>query len=138
MEIRATKPARVARIHRRLCQARNCPHLASLDYNDPCIGCPEGHFGPYRRSGCNGETPPQPALPSTGAILKNTASAIGQVLRHGAKKVSDEERERRLAICNTCEFLIRAEGKNDRCGKCGCVTKWKTALETWHCPIHKW
>lgn len=53
-------------------------------------------------------------------------------------RVSPEEKARRLAICHACEFLIHKEGKSDRCGKCGCFLKWKTALESWHCPIKKW
>ena len=129
------KPARVGKIHRRICAQKNCPHLATLDYNNPCLGCPDGHFGPYRRSGCNGETP---ALPSGGEMLKSGVGAIGQIIRHGIEKVSSEERARRLAICKACEFLIHKEGKSDRCAKCGCFLKWKTALESWHCPIKKW
>jgi hypothetical protein len=50
---KAGKPARVAKIHRRFCEARKCPHRATLNYDDPCIGCPEGHFGPWIRRGCD-------------------------------------------------------------------------------------
>ena len=48
------KPQRVADIHRGLCESARCPHLETLNYNDPCIGCPEGHFGPYMIQGCDG------------------------------------------------------------------------------------
>jgi len=44
----------VTDIHRRLCESARCPHLDTLNYSDPCIGCPEGHFGPYMGKGCDG------------------------------------------------------------------------------------
>jgi hypothetical protein len=74
-----------------------------------------------------------PQLPSAGTQAKNVVGAIGKSVMN-PKPVSTEERERRLGICNSCEFLI--EGK--RCEKCGCYVNWKTRLEAWHCPIGKW
>lgn len=65
--------------------------------------------------------------------IKNLAIAARQAMLH-PKPVSTEERERRLSICNDCEFL--KDGK--RCLKCGCFVNWKSRLEAWHCPINKW
>jgi hypothetical protein len=72
-------------------------------------------------------------LPSVGAQAVSIFGAAGKALLN-PKPVSSEERERRLAICNACEFLI--DGK--RCQKCGCHVNWKSRLEAWHCPVGKW
>jgi hypothetical protein len=42
----------VARVHRNICAEANCSFLDKLNYSDPCIGCPEGHFGVYQVEGC--------------------------------------------------------------------------------------
>jgi hypothetical protein len=123
--------SRVAKIHRNICARNGCDFLATLDYNDPCIGCPAGHFGPFQRRGCNRE--------SVGFLKKaaNLVSAGGRVTKAAVKRekirASPEERERRLAICGVCEFFT---GKT--CMKCGCHIKFKAKLETEHCPIRKW
>ncbi len=57
-----------------------------------------------------------------------TAAVTGQRVT-----VSDEERDRRLAICYGCDLYV-----NKRCVKCGCVARWKARLATEHCPISKW
>jgi hypothetical protein len=83
-------------------------------------------------------------FPSKLAMARNAGKAVGQVIIHGAKKVSDEEQARRLAICKVCEFYRPLTsvhfGDVSRCAhpKCGCFLKLKTRLEGWHCPISKW
>jgi len=47
--------------------------------------------------------------------------------------VSDEEVQRRLLICATCEFFTGAT-----CRLCGCLIKFKTKLTTERCPVGKW
>lgn len=61
-------------------------------------------------------------------------------------RVEDEERDRRLAICEGCEHLIK---KTRQCGLCGCFVDSKAAarrhldikkmaiVET-HCDAGKW
>jgi hypothetical protein len=51
------------------------------------------------------------------------------------KKVDQEEFDRRMAICDTCEFLKKPA---KQCSKCGCFMKLKTKITRAHCPIHKW
>jgi hypothetical protein len=51
------------------------------------------------------------------------------------KKVDQEEFDRRMAICDTCEFLKKPA---KQCAKCGCFMKLKTKIDRAHCPIHKW
>lgn len=68
-------------------------------------------------------------------MARNAAAAVRAVVEHGAQRVSTEEKTRRLDLCKACEHFIRDKA---RCGKCGCFLKWKTALESWHCPVHRW
>lgn len=49
-------------------------------------------------------------------------------------KVPSEERERRLEICQGCEFLLSM----NRCKKCGCFMDVKTWIPMSNCPINKW
>lgn len=46
---------------------------------------------------------------------------------------TQEEVNRRIEICRTCEFYTGVT-----CKKCGCVVNFKAALATEHCPIGKW
>lgn len=43
--------------------------------------------------------------------------------------------DKRLAICNSCEFLFKLTGT---CKKCGCFVSKKTRVSTQSCPISKW
>lgn len=78
-----------------------------------------------------------PRPPSKVAMVRNIAAAALSAAKNPTM-VSGQEKARRLEICGACEFLIRQQGKSDRCAKCGCFLRWKTALESWHCPIKKW
>ncbi len=76
----------------------------------------------------------RPTLFQKAKNLAGAAKRIGQAAARGQKiAVSKEEADRRMAICQECEFFI---GKS--CMKCGCVIKFKARLETEHCPIAKW
>jgi hypothetical protein len=50
-------------------------------------------------------------------------------------KVDQEEFDRRMAICDGCQFLKKPAKV---CSKCGCFMKLKNTLRRAHCPIHKW
>lgn len=43
--------------------------------------------------------------------------------------------DKRMEICNSCEFLIKA---TKQCKKCGCLMPMKTKLANAGCPINKW
>ena len=47
---------------------------------------------------------------------------------------SDEENDRRYAICEECPYLTATK----RCEKCGCFMVAKTKLLHATCPIGKW
>lgn len=51
------------------------------------------------------------------------------------ERAAEEEFERRMSICRSCEFLKRPA---EQCAKCSCFMKLKTKIERAHCPIHKW
>lgn len=46
-----------------------------------------------------------------------------------------EVSEKRLSICQQCEFYTSL---TTRCQKCGCIMRFKTLLPTSKCPIEKW
>lgn len=54
---------------------------------------------------------------------------------------TSEERERRLAICRTCEYLDKGDGKiirAERCKLCGCFVHIKAGYTNASCDINKW
>lgn len=69
--------------------------------------------------------------------LANAAGALGRVIKAaatGERILSPEDEvERRLGICRTCEHFT-----GTTCRLCGCIVNFKTKLETEHCPIGKW
>lgn len=44
-------------------------------------------------------------------------------------KVGDEEYERRLKLCQNCDFLL-----NGMCRKCGCFVELRAVMKKNHCP----
>jgi hypothetical protein len=87
-------------------------------------------------------------LPSVVTMAVNAAGAVGRVVSAVASgaslKCSDDETERRLAICRFCTFAVPHEKKTQylRCSKCGCWLNGKyfakAALATERCPENKW
>jgi hypothetical protein len=53
----------------------------------------------------------------------------------GSRLVSPEEKERRLDICNACEFFFNP---TKQCRQCGCIMPAKAMLTKSTCPINKW
>lgn len=80
--------------------------------------------------------PPPEGIKPTGRMKSLLAAghrvAVAVIKRERIKR-SDAEREAALAICHTCEHW-----RGTTCGVCGCVGRFKTWLETEHCPKHKW
>lgn len=85
--------------------------------------------------GKTAEDYPVEVEPNIFQMGRNLASSLARELRSGGKpSVSEEEIQKRLAICEGCEFLRNGT----RCTKCGCVMKFKARLNTGECPIGKW
>jgi len=77
---------------------------------------------------------PKEQMPKGVKLVQNFGGAMVDFAKSGFKVCSDEEAERRFAICLTCEFLQNGE----RCLKCGCWMKYKSKLEAMTCKANKW
>ncbi|MCR5415999.1 MAG: DUF6171 family protein [Pseudobutyrivibrio sp.] len=62
------------------------------------------------------------------AMIEKYKSALKQ-----EDQVTDEEYERRLAICKQCEKLNAGT-----CMACGCYVELRAAMSVGHCPSKKW
>lgn len=77
--------------------------------------------------------------PSVIAKARNFAAAAAQHVAAGMPQCSDEERERRFAICQQCEHY-----DGSACSKCGCpIVRQKAYISklSWadqECPVGKW
>ena len=49
--------------------------------------------------------------------------------------LTPDEKNARMDICNSCEFLFKP---TSTCKKCGCFMTTKTAIASANCPINKW
>ncbi len=75
------------------------------------------------------------AYPPIAIQVGNALGAAAQFVKSGFATVTQEEFDRRLAICKTCEFL---DATRNRCVKCSCHLAVKPWGKAWHCPIAKW
>lgn len=66
-----------------------------------------------------------------GAVLDRLRSLAPTTL----DLASDVEIEKRISICESCEFYIKS---TTNCKKCGCFMKIKTKFKGLSCPIQKW
>ena len=62
--------------------------------------------------------------------MKGIANRFKNVLLHDQDII-----DKRLEICNDCEFLFKPTGT---CKKCGCFVSKKTRVATVACPVDKW
>jgi hypothetical protein len=80
-----------------------------------------------------------PNLPNSVQLTKNFGKSvirnIQSVMQGNNLNVSEEEKQKRLNICNSCEFFIK---ESQRCSKCGCYMAVKTYLKAEKCPVGKW
>ena len=61
-----------------------------------------------------------------------------EVVKHygsGAKKHNDEDYNKRISVCSTCEFLDKSRFT---CKACGCYLKIKARWKSTSCPKNKW
>lgn len=74
--------------------------------------------------------------------IKNLSREFGQVARHwsntGRIAVADDEKARRLQICEGCVEWFDRKVKVCDHPKCGCKMRVKTIFEALRCPIGKW
>ena len=82
------------------------------------------------------DKPHYPSLAKQGINLAKLASAAArQAVAGNAIYCTAEQKARRLAICNYCQWYDSAAG---RCKKCGCFLAQKTSIAAAECPINKW
>lgn len=81
----------------------------------------------------------EPALPPLRERILNARDAAQRVITralHGdSVAVSKDEAEKRLAICQQCEFYRTSDGA---CSECGCFIRLKAKLASEACPLNKW
>jgi hypothetical protein len=75
------------------------------------------------------------SFPPLATQAANLAGTVARFVASGGELATPEERARRLAICEGCEFF-----KGRRCVKCGCRLRAKVAMASEHCPLDppKW
>lgn len=95
----------------------------------------QGRCALCNNRGCSGECRNNQQLPSKIKMAKNLISATKEHAKTGFAKAGNELQAERLEICKGCEFYIPDQ---DRCGKCGCPLKSKSAWKSSKCPIGKW
>lgn len=80
-----------------------------------------------------------PSLPTMTQMAKNVTKSLWKTTKGVVKgqglKVTTEEAEKRLTICNSCQFFRQ---RDQRCSRCGCYMAIKTYLKAESCPVGKW
>ena len=78
-------------------------------------------------------------FPSWMDQAKNLSELTQKILKDVAEGdnlfVDDFEQQRRLDICNACEYYHH---HRSRCKKCGCYMKHKVTFKSSECPVEKW
>lgn len=130
-----------AHVHCKACRTnRQFRESMSKTFEVPNVDfdCPEGIKA---EDFADGKLPP--LVEQAFNALKAAAKVAQAVVTQQKVKVSKEEQTKRMDICKSCDFLDTKtkqgkERKSPRCKKCGCVMKFKSMLETEHCPLKKW
>jgi hypothetical protein len=77
-----------------------------------------------------------PSIPDQAKNIVNLVQdAITDVLKGNQLFVSEEEQNRRMGICNQCEYFSQ---EDIRCKQCGCFLKQKVSFTASKCPINRW
>jgi hypothetical protein len=75
------------------------------------------------------------APPTAGEMAANLMNALFQTAKSGFKVVDQTEYQRRLSICEQCNFFAGLNGLlKVVCRQCGCSNK-KLNLASSHCPL---
>lgn len=77
-----------------------------------------------------------PSLPDQGKNLAKFAfEVVKNAMQSEALFVSDEIKQQRLSICQSCEYY---DASQIRCKHCGCFLEHKARFALDSCPIDKW
>ena len=66
---------------------------------------------------------------------QNFMMSMANVVKSGGKHVTEEVRQERIRLCESCEHF---QGKTRQCGICRCFLDLKTRFSTEECPIGRW
>lgn len=66
--------------------------------------------------------------------IKNFLKALIDHIKTGLRKSSKREQNKRMRICNNCEY----QNEKKECTICGCYLPMKTAWKEQKCPENKW
>lgn len=115
-----------------------CNCNCDVNFKDPCAECPLKRWGPFYCQSIDAEDGKNENFPS----MAKQASSFFTAIKDEAKsiinresKISSELQNKRMEICEKCVFFDLG---SNRCKKCGCFLKIKTAWRSQKCPIGKW
>ena len=77
----------------------------------------------------------EPQLPSVARMAANLVKATAKHVADGLRKVSLQEYQDRLNICNTCDIRIKNRCTHE---SCGCFIDKKAWWASEDCPLEKW
>lgn len=64
---------------------------------------------------------------------QDVLASIEEQLSLETDLASDELKDKRLSVCESCPFF-----QNQTCTKCGCYAMFRASLSYKNCPIEKW
>ncbi|MFC6465733.1 DUF6171 family protein [Marinilactibacillus sp. GCM10026970] len=64
---------------------------------------------------------------------QDVVTSIEEQLSLEIDLASEELKEKRLSVCETCPFF-----QNQTCTKCGCYAMFRASLNYKSCPVNKW
>ena len=79
----------------------------------------------------------EPKPPSIFKMGRTFTKELANYIKEGAPNVTPEAYAKRLAICKSCDQLMK---QSMRCGSCGCLLEHKARWKTSDCPLtpSKW
>jgi len=90
---------------------------------------------PQERDALIEQARPEPKLPSKVRMVKNFAKAAAKHIGDGLRKVSIQEYQDRLDICNPCNMRLKNRCTHE---SCGCFIDKKAWWASEECPLDKW
>jgi hypothetical protein len=133
-----------------------CPSCScNVDFSDLCAECPYkkwknagarlcGEYKEYYKinedtqNKNSSEEENSKEFPSVQEMAKNLGKAMldeARAFLSGKDVISDEEFQKRIDICTSCNFFSK---KSKRCLRCGCYLSLKAKMRGQKCPIQKW
>lgn len=101
-------------------------------------GADRGKLWPWAVKWCGSEEAARAVFGEKPNLVARAKSFVTAVVRHvaaGRPVVSDDEKRRRLTICNACPEFSPLTAS---CNLCGCRLNTKAAWALESCPIGKW